>query len=236
MTTTYFFKSEDKLKDKFDYNAWKMTLEENDAMDYFKGRIVEPSSNAPDVAQTKQKKGEVKAKNIIVYSIHNPLVAYISDLETSKEMYENSAGMFKVNNENQILFLKNKLKDINMDRGESIQSYFMRITEIKNDLLYIGEVIGDQELSLIPLGGITIDWDVFNTTILNHDRISGFDKLLSRCTLKEIRMMEREKPSNGNNPTTFSAHSKRRNNVCQGIKDKVQVRIQRRKKMRVLQL
>ena len=108
------------------------------------------------------------------------MVAHISDLETSKEMYDKLVGMFKVNNVNQVLFLKNKLKDIKMDRGESIQSYFMRITEIKNDLLSIGEVTSDWELSLIALGGLTSDWDVFNTTILNNDRIPGFDELLAR--------------------------------------------------------
>jgi len=182
-------------------------------MDYVKGRIVEPPSNASATTQTKYKKGEVKAKKIIVESIHKPLVSYISDLEASKEMYENLVGMFKVNNENQIFFLKNKLKDIKMDRGESIQSYFMRITKIKNDLLYIGEVTGDRELSLIALGGLTRDWDVFNTTILNNERIMGFDELLARCTQEEIRMMERDKPSNGNNPIAFSAHSKRSNNA-----------------------
>jgi len=54
---------------------------------------------------------------------------------------------------------------------------------------------------------------VFNTTILNNDRIPGFDELLARCTQEEIRKMERDKPSNGNNPTTFFAHTKRKNNV-----------------------
>ena len=34
-------------------------------------------------------------------------------------MYDKLVGMFKVNNANQILFLKNKLKDIKMDKGES---------------------------------------------------------------------------------------------------------------------
>ena len=121
--------------------------------------------------------------------------------------------MFKVNNANQVLFLKNKLKDIKMDRGESIQSYFMRITEIKNDLLSIGEVIGDRELTLIALGDLTREWGVFNTTILNNDRNPRFDELLARYTQEEIRMMERDKPSNGNNPTAFSTHSKRRNNA-----------------------
>ena len=112
------------------------------------------------------------------------MVSYISDFETSKEMYDKLVGMFKVNNANQVLFLKNKLKDIKMDEGESIQSYFMRITEIKNDLLSIGEVISDRELTSIALGGLTREWDVFNTTIFNNDRIPGFDELFARCTKK----------------------------------------------------
>eukprot|EP00253_Pinus_taeda_P016183 PITA_16183 len=179
-------------------------------MDYVKGRKTEPPSSAFAVVQTKSKKLQTKAKKIIVDSIHKPLVAYISDLETSKEMYDKLVGMFKVNNASQILFLKNKL---NENRGESIQSYFMRIIEIKNDLLFIGEVTGDWKLSLIALGGLTRECDVFNTTILNNDRIPGFDELLARCTQEEIRMMERVKPSYGNNPTAFSTHFKRRNNV-----------------------
>ena len=66
MTTTSNFKSEDKLKHKSDYHARKMsldlTLEEHDAMDYVKGRVVEPPSNVPTATKTKYKKGEVKAK------------------------------------------------------------------------------------------------------------------------------------------------------------------------------
>eukprot|EP00253_Pinus_taeda_P002055 PITA_02055 len=121
--------------------------------------------------------------------------------------------MFKVNNANQILFLKSKLKDIMMDKGESIQSYFMRITQIKNELLSIGEVISDREHLPIALGGLPRPWDVFVTTILNNYRIPGFDELLARSTQEETRMMERDKPSNGNEPTAFYAHAKRTNNA-----------------------
>ena len=88
-------------------------------------------------------KVENKVKKITEDSIHKHLVSYISELSTSKEMYDKLVGMFGASNANQILFLKNKLKDIKMDKGESIQSYFMRITEIKNDLLSNGEVIAD---------------------------------------------------------------------------------------------
>lgn len=94
----------------------------------------------------------------------------------------------------------------------------MRITKIKNDLLSIGEVIGDREITLIGHGGLTREWDVFNTTILKNERILGFYELLAKCTHEEIRMMERDNHSNGNNPTTFSAHAKRKKNVCPTIR------------------
>jgi len=88
--------------------------------------------------------------------------------------------MFKVSNANQILSLKNKLKDIKKGKDEEIQSYFLRITKIKNDLLSIGEVILDRELTLTTLGGLPPEWYVFRTTILNNDRIPGFEELVSR--------------------------------------------------------
>ena len=49
--TSSFFKSDDKLNDKSDYHAWKISLdlklEEQEVMDYVKGNITEPPSNAP---------------------------------------------------------------------------------------------------------------------------------------------------------------------------------------------
>jgi len=80
-------------------------------------------------------------KKIIRDSIDKCLVAYISDLNTSKDIYDRLVRMFKVSDANQILFLKNKLKDIKKGKDEDIQSYFLRISEIKNDLLSIAEII-----------------------------------------------------------------------------------------------
>ena len=57
--------------------------------------MVEPPSNATNAAKTKYKKGEVKTKKIIRDSIQKPLVAYISELGTSKEMYDELNGVLK---------------------------------------------------------------------------------------------------------------------------------------------
>eukprot|EP00253_Pinus_taeda_P023066 PITA_23066 len=190
-----------------------LTLEEKEVMDYVQGKIPEPPSNAPAAAKTKYKKAEVKVKKIIKDSIDKHLVACISELKIYKEIYDKLVCMFKVSNANQILFLKNKLKDIEKGKEEDIQSYFLRITEIKNDLLSIGEVILDRELILTTLGGLPHEWYVFRTTIFNNDRIPGFEELMSRCIQEETRMVEQEMPSNRSNPTVFSAHAKRKINV-----------------------
>ncbi|WP_208081358.1 hypothetical protein, partial [Bacteroides uniformis] len=64
-----------------------LILEDQDAMDYVQGKIQEPSSSAPVATKSKNKKGGIKAKLMIWDSIHKILVAYISELHTSKKMY-----------------------------------------------------------------------------------------------------------------------------------------------------
>lgn len=57
MATHSYFKTEDKLNDKSDYHAQKMTLdltlEEHEVLDSVQGKVVEPPSNAPATARTK---------------------------------------------------------------------------------------------------------------------------------------------------------------------------------------
>ena len=119
--------------------------------------------------------------------------------------------MFRARNSNQILFFKNQLKNIKKGKDESIQSYFMRLTEIMNNLLDIGEAISYQEMVLISLGGLPRDWHVFNTIILNNNVIPNFDEILMRCTQGEIVMMEYASNGNGSDPTVFTAHAKKKN-------------------------
>lgn len=119
-------------------------------------------------------------KKIIRYSIDKYLVACIYDLNTSKEIKNILLRMFKVSDANKILFLKNKLKDIKKGKVEDIQSYFLGISEIKNDLLSIREAICDRELIITTFGGLLPEWYIFRTTIPNNDQILGFEELMSR--------------------------------------------------------
>eukprot|EP00253_Pinus_taeda_P027530 PITA_27530 len=224
MGSSTHFPAEDKLREKSDYHEWKMsldlTLEEKEALDHVRGGIVEPPSNASATARNKSTKGKVKARKIIRDSIDKRLVAYVSELNTSKKIYDRLVSLFKVNEANQVLFLRNKLKEIKKGKDESMQAYFLRITKIKNDLLSIGEVIPDREMTFTTLGGLQSEWYIFKTTLLNNNVIPGFEELMVRCIQEETRMEEQEMPILKGHPSAFSSHTKRRNNSRAKFKGK----------------
>ena len=188
-----------------------LTLEEQEVLDHVRGGVVEPPSNASATARNKWTKGEIKAKKIIRGSINKRLVAYVFELNTSKEIYDRLVSLFKVNDANQVLFLRNKLKEIKKGKDENMQAYFLRITEIKNGLLSIGKVIPDREMALATLGGLPSEWYIFKTTILNNNVIPRFEELMARCIQEEARMEEQEMPTLKGHPAAFSSHAKRRN-------------------------
>jgi len=137
-----------------------------------RGIIFESPSNASTTSRNKWTKGEVKERKIIRDSIDKHLVAYVSEMNTSKEIYDRMVSLFKVNDANQVLLPRNKLKEIKKGKDESMQAYFLRITEIKNDLLSIGEAIPDSEMSPTTLGGFPSEWYIFRTTLLGNKRNS----------------------------------------------------------------
>jgi len=130
-------------------------------------------------------------------------------------------SLFKVNDVNQVLFLRNKLEEIKKGKDESMQEYYLRTTRIKNDLLYIGEVVPDREMTLTTLGGLPSEWYIFRTTLLNNNVIPTFEELTARCIQEEIRMEEQEIPILKGHLAAFSSHAKGRNNSGAKFKGKV---------------
>lgn len=127
----------------------EMALDENDALEYVEGKVPEPPKNAHVASKSKYKKGEIKTKKIIIYSLKDHLPTYIGKLEESKDIYNKLVGMYEVNNLNHILSLKKQIKDINMNKGEIVQSYFMRLSQLRDQLLIVGKSIYDTWCSFL---------------------------------------------------------------------------------------
>jgi hypothetical protein len=66
--------------------------------------------------------------SIIVDSVKEHLIPYISHLDSSKKIYDALTNLFSVKNIGQVMSMKNELCDMKMNDDDNITSYLVRIS------------------------------------------------------------------------------------------------------------
>ena len=80
-----------------------------------------------------------------------------------------------------------------MSKGESIQDYFTRVSQIKEKLSVIGYILDEDELVMTTLNGLTRPWDSFIQTLSARRRKKMmFDIVWEDCIQEEARVSNRE--------------------------------------------
>jgi hypothetical protein len=113
------------------------------------------------VEKAKHQKDSIRAQRIIADSIKDHLIPYVSSKKTPKEMFDSLSKLYEGKNINRKMNLRSQLKNTKMQKGEMIQEYFSRISEIKEQLKAIGDTIDEDEFVMTTLNGLTRPWDAF---------------------------------------------------------------------------
>jgi hypothetical protein len=123
----------------------------------------------------KFKDNDIKAMSIIVDSIKDHLIPYISHLDSSKKMCDALTNLFSIRNIGQVMSLKNELSDMKMNDDDSITSYFVRISQLRDQLQAIEEIISEKELVNIVLNGLPKTWDAFAASMNTRKEYPTFE-------------------------------------------------------------
>jgi hypothetical protein len=107
-------------------------------------------------------------------------------------MFDSLRGLYEGKNINHNMNLRTRLKNTRMQKGESIQEYFSRISQFKEQLEVIIDDIEEHKLIMTTLNGLTIPWDVFIQTICAITEKLKFDGLWEECIQEETRVDNRE--------------------------------------------
>ena len=86
----------------------------------------------------KFKDNDINAMSVIVDSIKDHLIPYISHIDSSKKMYNALTNLFSIRNIGQVMSLKNELCDTNMTKDDTIASKFVNISQLRDQLKAIG--------------------------------------------------------------------------------------------------
>ena len=79
------------------------------------------------------------------------------------------------------------MKTITMKGSESVVAYLSRFTDVRDELVAIGDVVVDTELVRTTLQGFLKSWKVFVEGIVAREHLPGWDRLWSDCVQNEIR-------------------------------------------------
>jgi hypothetical protein len=229
---TYSMKSENKLEGASNFRTWKtridLILAKNKVLDIVKDKIMEPQVEAgkekepQNVAvMEKFKDNGINAMSIIVDSVKDHLIPYISHLDSSKKMYDALTNLFSVRNIGQVISLKNELRDMKMNDDDSITSYLVRISQLRDQLQAIEEIISEKELVNIILNGLPKTWDAFAASMNTRKEYPTFEELWTCCLQEESRINAKEKSQNKYEDQAFTTKFKNfRNKKKFGLRKK----------------
>ena len=115
-----------------------LILQENDLDKFVKEEVKEPEAVK---AKSKHKKDMIIAIRIIADSIKHNLIPQISSRQNAKEMFDALSGLFEGRNINRKMTLRNQLKSVRAQNSETMQSYFTRVAQIKDQLESIDDMV-----------------------------------------------------------------------------------------------
>jgi hypothetical protein len=78
-----------------------------------------------------------------------------------------------------------------MKKGDTVTTFFMKMSKIKDQLGSIGEIISIKEIVLTSLNNIPKHWEPFLQSISGREILPTFDHLWTDCTQEEIRLRAR---------------------------------------------
>ena len=79
-----------------------------------------------------------------------------------------------------------------MYQGESIQDYFTRVSQFKEQLEAIGDSLNEDERVMTALNGLTRPWDSFIQTMCTKKEIMKFVIVWEDCIQEEAIIANRE--------------------------------------------
>jgi putative lipoic acid-binding regulatory protein len=151
-------------------------------LDIVKGKIVEPQfeegkEKEPQnvVVMENFKDNDINAMTIIVDSAKDHLIPYISHLDSSKKIYDALTNLFSARNIGQVMSLKNELRDMKMNHDDSITSYLVRISQLRDQLQAIEEIISEKEPVNKVLNGLPKTWDAFAASMNTRKEYPTFE-------------------------------------------------------------
>ena len=115
----------------------------------------------------------------------------ITPLKTVKECYDTLVKLYETKATSHKRLLKSQLHSLRMESEQSVNSFFTKISNLKDKLLAIGVSTDDDDLVQTVFDGLSLAWELFLVVVNGRGVEPSFEKLWHDCLHEESRIKTR---------------------------------------------
>ena len=104
-------------------------------------------------------------------------------------MFDSLTKLFEGKNINRKMNLRNQLNNLKIQYADTIQSYFTRVSQIKEQLEAVDEEVENVDIVITTLNGLPRAWDSFIQGIYDRKKLAKFSRLWEECSQEEARIV-----------------------------------------------
>ena len=175
---TYGLRVEDRLDGGGNWTPWKarivLLLEECEIWELVEHIVTFPTD---PILLSKFKKKNVREKRIILKSVKDHIIPHVVGKDYAFQMWESLINLYQISKKNMNMVLREKLRSTKMAKGESITSYLTRVSQVRDELVAIEEVVDSVELIQVALNGFLKYWESFVCGIVFRENMPSWERL-----------------------------------------------------------
>ena len=106
--------------------------------------------------------------------------------------------LFQSKSDQRKLALKDKLRNIKMEKGNSMPKNLTKFIQWRDELGSVGVTVDDEDLVSLALLGIPKSWHSYRDSVNGREKFPGWEQIWSDIVQEEIRRSTRDKSSSKN--------------------------------------
>ena len=168
------------LEGSSNYIAWKdrmeAVLEDNGLKEFIDAEIPKLASS-DDAALDTWKKKTTKCRRILLEVVKDHIMSSLHGKASPLLMWKALTGLFQSKSDQRKLALKDKLRNIKMEKGDSIPKYLTKFFQCKDELGSVGVTIDDEDLVILALLGLPKSWHSYQDFVNGREKFPGWERL-----------------------------------------------------------
>ena len=126
----------------------------------------------------------------IVSSLHGKATPFL--------MWKALTDLFQCRSDQRKLALKDKLRKIKMEKGDSIPKYLTKFIHCKDEIGSVGVTVYEEDLVSLALLGLPKSWHSYEDSVNGREKLPRWERLWSDIVQEEIRRGTRDGSSSKN--------------------------------------